>query len=129
MSLDIGHSGVKGFCPNLESDNIRVMAQPLGSFFSASVDIAGRDLAIAKDYPKANLMVLDPGFGTFDVYNIRQGMVMSAETFDELGMKEIFRRTANDILEAHGQEISIPAMQNLLEKGKISVMDRKIMKR
>lgn len=113
---------------DIAEDDIFVMAQPLGALISASVNKEGKTLPIAKEYFRSDLIVFDPGFGTVDDYTVHLGNVISSDTFPNLGMREVFARTCKEIKEVYNMDYQVPELQNLLEDGKIRVVDRKIMK-
>lgn len=112
----------------VKSNNVYVMAQPLGALISASVDKNGHPIPESKKYFNSELIVFDPGFGTLDDYTVHLGNVIGSETFPNLGMREVFARTCRDIKEIHNVELHVPELQNKLENGEIKVVDRKEMK-
>ena len=119
----------KQFEFEVKKDNIYVMAQPLGALISASVDKDGKTLPVAKKYFNSDVIIFDPGFGTLDDYTIHLGNVIGSETFPNLGMREVFSRTCKDIKDIYNVELQVPDLQNRLELGEISVVDKKLMKR
>lgn len=56
-----------------------------------------------------------------------RGQVTGDGTYPELAMKEVFRRTCRDIKTQYGYEVTIPELQNCLEKGTVKVVNRKKM--
>ena len=129
FSIKLGRSPWQRFQFSLAEDDIHIIPQPLGALISASVDREGNQLSNAKKYFRSNVIIFDPGFGTTDDYTVKMGNVVNAETFPDLGMREVFARTCKDISERYGVDISIPELQNLLANGTIRVMDRISMKR
>ena len=125
FDIKIGNSNWQHFVFEIPEANIRVMAQPMGTLLSISTDINGRFINEANDYFKSNMIILDPGFGTLDVFCIRNKTIDSYETFDDLGMKRVLSETADKIFEKYGVEISVPAMQKYLETGKVKKFIRK----
>lgn len=111
----------------LKKENVFVMEQPMGSLFSAIVGPNGNMLEIAKDVLNSNVIVFDGGFKTFDTFPVRFGKPLKGETFDNLGMREIFTRTCKKILEKYQVNIPVFALQNKLEEGEIKVLDDPIL--
>lgn len=124
FSIKIGNGPWINFKIQLPMENISVMAQPMGTLFSISTDNNGNPTPEASKYFRSNMLIVDPGFGTLDVFNIRNRMIESTETFDDLGMKRIFTETANKIFSQYHQEIRVPAMQRYLESGTVTCFDR-----
>lgn len=128
FEIKVGKRPWTKFSMRISESDIGVMSQPLGSLMSVCLDSNGKQLPKAKDLFSTNLIVYDPGFGTMDEYTVRHGSVTGFETFSNLGMREIFARTVKEIQEVYGREIQIPELQNKLEKGTISMIDRKAMR-
>lgn len=110
---------------DLPEEDIYVMPQPMGTLLSISTDNTGKPIPDAQKYFKSSMLIFDPGFGTLDVFNIRNKLIESTETFDNLGMKRVFQETADLIMKKYGQEVTIPAMQKLLATGEVKLFDRK----
>jgi plasmid segregation protein ParM len=110
---------------DLKEENIYVMPQPMGTLLSISTDNTGKSIPEASKYFKSSMLIFDPGFGTLDVFNIRNKMIESSETFDNLGMKRVLQETSDRIMEKFNQEVSVPAMQKLLTTGEVKCFDRK----
>lgn len=107
----------------LKKENVFVMPQPMGSLFSAIVGPNGNMLEIAKDILNSNVLVFDGGFKTFDIFPVRFGKPLKGETFDNLGMREVFSRTCKKIMERYQVNIPVFVLQNKLEDGEIKVLD------
>lgn len=112
---------------SIYGNDIYFMAQPLGALISASIDKNGKQLSTAAQYFKQNVLIFDPGFGTLDEYTVIRGQVTGDGTYPELAMKEVFRRTCRDIKNQYNYEVTIPELQNCLEKGTVKVVNRKKM--
>lgn len=117
FSLRLGTGKEMIFNFNIKPENIDVISQPMGTLYSVMVDASHRFVANAEDYFAKNVIVFDPGFGTLDIFPIRQHHVEISETFDNLGMKRVIEETASAINEKYGQDISVPAMQKYLGLG------------
>ena len=125
FTLKIGSSAPVTFDFYIEEDSVHVMPQPMGTLFSIATASNGQQILDAKKYFASNMLILDPGFGTLDIFNIRNRYIESYETYDDLGMRAIFERTVNEIYRRFNTEISVPALQMYLESGEITVSDRR----
>lgn len=125
FSIKIGKEKWMSYNFTLPEENIFVMPQPMGTLFSIVTDNRGCQIPEASKYFKSAMLIFDPGFGTLDVFDMRNRLIKSSETFDNLGMKRVLEETANLILEKYGQEITIPEMQKYLQSGQIKYRDRK----
>ncbi len=112
----------------LKKENIGVpMDQPMGTLYSVACRGDGRPSKDASKYFNSNVLIMDAGFGTLDIYNISNGKIITKpETIDTMAMKEIFKRTIADIAKMHKKEISITGMQRVLATGTINVMEKKM---
>lgn len=110
---------------DLAADNIFVMPQPMGTLQSICTTKAGGKIPESKNYFNSNLLIIDPGFGTFDTFEIRHGYPSeNNETYANLGMKAVLQATSNEIYKKYQQKILVPAMQQYLESGTIKVSSR-----
>lgn len=112
----------------IPQNNIYVMGQPMGTLFSISTANDGRAIPEAAKYFKSNMLILDPGFGTFDVFAMKNKMIDSFETFDNLGMKRVLKETSDDIQRQYGTEIPVSAMQKFLKEGTFPYVNKRQMK-
>ncbi len=128
FDLQIGGGNWKHYDFEIKKSNVYVIAQPLGALISASIDKRGKGTPQSKNFFSSNVLVFDPGFGTVDDYTVHNGNVISDETYTDMGMCEIFRRTCNYIYDTYGFEVSIPELQNRLTAGTIKITDKKAMK-
>lgn len=129
FDLKVGRLPWKHFEYTLDENDIYVMPQPMGALVSASINKEGRPVPDAAKFFNSNVIIFDPGFGTVDSYTVIKGIVTSSETLLNLGMKEVFERTCTDIYNQYQTEILVPELQNLLDDGKVYVMDKRAMKR
>ena len=125
FSIRIGGKQWVSLTFDLPEENIYVMPQPMGTLLSISTDNTGKSIPEASKYFKSSMLIFDPGFGTLDVFNIRNKMIESTETFDHLGMKRVLTETSNTIFKRYHQEIKVPAMQKCLATGTVTCFDRK----
>lgn len=109
---------------SLLKSQISIMNQPLGSLISATTNSDGRKSELYEKVLKSKVLVFDPGFGTFDTFYLN-GKTSQHETFDEFGMKAVFQKTVNKIFEKYGKEISVTALQTMLEEGTFKHFDKK----
>jgi plasmid segregation protein ParM len=125
FSIKIGTKPWSRVTFDLPEENIWVMAQPMGTLLSIATDNDGKFIPESKKYFSSAMLIFDPGFGTFDVFNIRNRLIESYETFDDLGMRRVFQETADAIYKEFKTEISVPSMQKYLETGEVKTFDRK----
>lgn len=85
----------------------------------------GTQVADARKYFKSNILIFDPGFNTFDLFAIKNGMVDRYETLDTLGMKRVLQETTSVIMAKYGKDIPIQAMQKCLSDGSVTIVDKK----
>lgn len=125
FDIKLGTRDWEHFEFELDENNIFVMDQPLGSLFSACVDVNGRFTQDAQKYLNSTVQIWDFGFKTFDIETIIHGKIMpnTSQTFDELGMKQVFAKTAEAIENKYkGTKVPVSAFQKKLESGKTSVI-------
>lgn len=125
FSIKIGNKQWVSLAYDLPEENIYVMPQPMGTLLSISTDNSGKTVPEAAKYFKSSMLIFDPGFGTLDVFNIRNKMIESSETFDNLGMKRVLQETSDMIMDKFHQEVPVPAMQKLLTTGEVKCFNRK----
>ena len=120
----------KTFDITLSKENIDVMYQPMGTFYSVVIDQNGNLTPNISNYMSSNLMVFDGGFGTLDKFFVRGKQLETKDTNPNLGMKRVLEETRNLIQKdlkkdaLNDVSISIPAMQTCLKTGKFKVNDR-----
>lgn len=125
FSVRIGNGAWKNFSFDLSEDNIKVMPQPMGSFFSAAFSNEGTQLPSAKKLFSSNLLIFDAGFGTVDIYSIRNRQIESSQSFDDCGMKAVLSETSEAIAKKFGVEVPVHAMQKSLREGFIQTRNRR----
>lgn len=124
FSLKAGHNDSwRSFTPNIAKENVFVMPQPKGALYSAIIKNDGSLTPNAMDVLKGSVMVCDIGFLTLDLYGIRDRKVDIRVSVDNLGMHEVFLRTAAKIEQQFGEEVRVQALQSLLPTGKIVCFD------
>lgn len=122
FALKVGRGQWQEFHFTIDENQIDVMDQPMGTLVSVSTASNGKASADAQRYFSSNVMIMDAGFGTLDIYNIANGKILTKpETIDDMGMKQVFKKTIEDIYSLYEKEINIPQMQRLLEKGEIKI--------
>lgn len=125
--MKVGAGEWQTYSFTLEAENIFVMDQPIGSVYSASKRNDGTTVLCddGRTYIDHKVLVLDGGFGTLDIFSIANRSIDSTNTFNDLGMKAIFEKTAEDIFQMYGKEVYAHTLQKYLSNGQISVFDRK----
>ena len=116
FSLQIGNNRPKEFHIRIEKNQIHLMSQPMGTLFSVSVDNDGRPIPDMRNLFKRNVIVFDAGFGTLDLFPIRNGRLEKSQTNQTLGMKRVMQQTCHK-LQNQNVTLSVPALQKYLETG------------
>lgn len=125
FDVRVGGGDWRHFSFDLPEDNIRVMPQPMGSFFSAVLTNEAEQLPSAKKLLTSNVLIFDAGFGTVDVYSIRNRQIENSQSFDDCGMKAVLMETCEGILNKFNTEIPVHAMQKYLREAQIRVFNRR----
>ena len=125
--VKVGSSDWVGYDITVSPENISVIDQPIGSVYCAlkrndGTTVLGPD---NKTYIDHNTLVFDGGFGTLDIFSIMNRVINDSNTFNDLGMRAIFEKTANDIMAQYHMEIHAHTLQNYLADGCITVFDRR----
>lgn len=122
FALTIGNER-KEFDITLRADQIDVMSQPMGTYYSVVINDEGKIMPNIKEYSGSRFMVFDGGFGTLDKFLIENNNLVDTETSTNLGMKRVFEETIKLIQKNTGADVSIAAMQNVLKTGKVRAID------
>lgn len=125
FELRIGNGPWQAFDFELPEKNIRVMAQPMGSFFSAVLGSDASQLPIAKTLFNSNVLIFDAGFGTVDIYSVRNRQIESSQSFDDCGMKAVLAETSAELYARYRVEAPVHTMQKPLREGTVKYMDRR----
>ena len=128
--IKIGNRNWEKVKYSLPLPNIRVMEQPMGSLIAVSTDKNGNPVPNAKKKNlNGNVMVLDPGFGTTDIFNISERQV-TCDTWDDLSMNAVLQDVCNTLHDDPGYKVkmTVPAIQKCLEKGTVRIIDKKLRK-
>ena len=124
FSIQIGSKKPEIFDFNLESDDIHIIIQPLGTLYSACISNEHKFTGSAKEYLAKNVLIFDAGFGTFDLFLLKNHAIKNSETFSNLGMKQVFKETSEAIRKKFGTNISVAEMQKILQTGMVRTFDR-----
>ena len=119
FSVKFGTGKWEKFSIDIDKNNLLIMDQPMGTFYSVSIDRLGH---LNRTYMASKVLIADPGFGTFDVFSVDggQGKRRNAQSLD-LGMKQVLIDTCDEIFDKYKTEISIPAFQRYLLTGSVPV--------
>lgn len=128
FKIKVGAGEWNEFHFSLTENDIRIMAQPMGTLTSITMGNNGRPSLDSKGIFSSNTLIFDAGFGTLDTHLIKSKSIADHQTFDFLGMKQVLQNTADRIYKEHGVSIEVAAMQNCLEKGTFIKLDRRLMK-
>ncbi len=129
FELKIGKADWKKFNFNIKRENIYIMPQPLGSLVSISVLKNGEKSPNAPTYFGSDLIVVDPGYGTVDTFLIHNGVNReeSNETFNNLGMSEVFKRTCRTISDKYRRTTTTHELEARLTEGNLKIVNKKEM--
>jgi len=125
FSIRFGRKQWREICFELKSDNIDVMPQPMGSLYSAVISDSSKPLPDAGEIFHSGILGFDPGFGTVDTFVIRGGTVQSYDSFDNLGMKAVYKRLSDQIGNTYGVHIPVHTVPKILFDGYVQVFDKK----
>ncbi len=124
FSIQIGNKKTHEFHIQIKREMIHVMKQPMGGFFSLCYDDA-KPSKLAQKLLNSEVMILDGGFKTIDVFPYKNHVVRNDTTFPNLGMQEVLSRVCGRIQEMYHASITVPAMQKYLETGEFIQFNRK----
>ena len=125
FDIKIGSGEWESFDFTIEDDRIDVMDQPKAGLVCAATTINGKPSADARRYFSNYVLLLDVGFGTADIYDMRNGKVATdPQTFTDLGMRRVFEETCNEIQKKIGKSVSVPMLQNALTEGQVRSFNR-----
>ena len=123
FSLKVGSKPEKVFKFELKDGNISVMPQPAGSLYSILIKNDGTFIPDAHQYLYSNIMIMDIGFGTFDLYGLEDRNVVYQESINDLGMRAVLEKTVSDINNTFDEDLRVNSFQRDLEDGEIECID------
>lgn len=109
---------------NILRQNVEVMSQPEGTLMNLTMDDFAKGRPNSRELFQSNSIIFDAGFGTLDLFDIKDRKSSSKETFQQFGMREVLERTAKKIKQKTGVVLLPSAMQNALESGTVLVKKR-----
>lgn len=109
---------------NILKQNIEVMSQPEGTLMNLVMDDHANGRPDSRIMFQSNIIICDAGFGTLDLFDIKNRKSSSKETFPQYGMREVLEQTAKKIKQDTGIVLLPSAMQNALESGSVLVKKR-----
>lgn len=113
FALKIGKNDWQSFDYEIKPENVKIMEQPFGSFFSISFDKDGSFI----DNSEKNILIVDGGFKTLDIAQINGAVSGKSITFDNLGMTHVYKIATDKIYQDYSADISIFAFDEALAKG------------
>ena len=122
FQIKIGNRGWIPVNMDIKKENINVIAQPAGTFYSILIDENGKYIPDARLVMSKNILIVDAGFGTFDPYGILNRKIYLKESLPDLGMKKVLQEAAKELNNDYMSDIRLVGMQNALEKGFVNVM-------
>ena len=100
-------------------ESTTVIEQPMGAYWSTLFREAYQRANDFSEIAGNNTLILDGGFGTFDMYGIIGKSPQLVSTYTDFSMKEVFKRTTNEIKERSDKLVPIPLLYKYLDDGKI----------
>lgn len=128
FELKIGTGKWKKYELNMKPENIYIMPQPAGSYYSALIRSNGEYMPDAKKFLFGNVLVIDIGAGTGDIYGIKSRTIVAKESINNIGMREVLKKTSKQILDELSEDIHLSALQKNLETGVVVYIDEEEMK-
>lgn len=122
--IKVGNREWKRIKFELTEDDIKVMAQPMGSLLSAAMNNDANLIPDAKSYLTSRVLVFDGGFGTLDLFPVISRKIEPAETKTNLGMKAVFEDIIATFQKKYNTTVSMTALQRHLSDGFIPVVNR-----
>lgn len=119
QSLETWLIGSHSYCCNgtdwnLTISSIKVMAQPLGSFFEWGLDLNGEWQRSVNDL-RSSVAILDQGFNTTDLFHLNQGQIVKRYTGGEtLGQRRAAKIMKDLMEQKFGKKMSLQEADNLL---------------
>ena len=127
ISIKIGARDWTSFKFTLNEDQIDVMEQPQGTLCSAIY----KNGTVSEDGAKilrSNSIVLDIGFGTEDIFSVRNGYKNSHQTYVDTAMKSVFDEVIRVVRENYDTDVKIFELQKYLQTGEIPCFDQETFK-
>ena len=107
---------VNGFQASLDVADVRVMAQPAGTFFAWGLDDVGK-WTQAKTGLKAPVAICDVGFNTLDAFVVEGGEVVGRFTQgDTAGMRRAAELIINAVKTSYGVDLSLHEADALVQE-------------
>lgn len=107
----------------IQPEQIDVMYQPMGTYWSTMFNVDGNLLDSIFDFQTSNFMIFDGGFGTLDKFLVQGNTLKTKGTDANLGMRRVLDETRKIMEEELQVQVSIPAMQSCLKTGQIKIND------
>jgi len=107
----------KDYCTNL---SIKIIPQPLGSFFSVLLDKLG--MVTSPELAREKIGVLDIGYFTTDLITVQEFEIVEKQTDSyETGISTALEAISRDIEASYGMRPGLDSVSQALEKGSIKV--------
>ena len=128
FEMRVGNGPFMRYRFEIDPEGVFIMEQARGALASSVMDAAGNVVPSQAKLMKQRTLCIDPGFKTLDVFNIASGVpIGEPQTFDNLGMQEVYLRAAAEIMNRYGKEMSVPAMQVAAKNGYFTSFNRRQM--
>ena len=124
FQIRVGNGPWQDFNITLKKENIHVMTQPSGSLFGVAFKNNATPIADINKLFSSKVIIFDAGFGTLDVFTVKNNTPDATNTFDNLGMKAVFLDVLGGFKRKYNQEIPIHYFQNCLKNEYIAITER-----
>ena len=124
FTLQVGQAPERTFDFTVLKENVDVMPQPKGTLFSVAMNSMHRFIPESPEYFKKNVLVIDVGYVTLDIFPIRNSRAVEEQTIEDLSMKEVLKRTIEKIKEVYDTNISLVGFQKCLGDGYFKLYDK-----
>ena len=125
FSLKVGNDSWREYQLTIgDHSDFVVMDQPMGTLYSISADMNGGQVPEARKYFSSSLVIFDPGFGTLDLFSIKNGFIKGSSSRDDLGMRAVLEKTGQ-LLKEKGVSKSVHNITAALPKGYVTSLDRR----
>lgn len=125
FEIKVGKMPFERYTFTIHPENVFVMDQPMGTMVSCVTD---KDGVVSKEQSKLlgeRTLIADPGFNTFDTYDIASKMIHGEPQTLDIGMAEILRRTAEELNSTYETNLTVTDMQMALRRGYITRFNRR----
>lgn len=121
FDVKFGDNDWEHFDISLAKQDVEVICQPEGTLYSIATNRTFNFTKDAFQYFQGNILIMDTGFGTLDMFPFIKGKVDASmcRTYPEFGMRQVIQDTVDEISDLYHTDISVPAFQQNLATGRV----------